>query len=68
MAQTSGSHGGAPPGQDSQADHSVDSSADALADDSDDEVWAPSSWDLRHGLDVAELTELPAEWPAAKPR
>lgn len=36
--------------------------------DEGDETWAPSSWDLRQGLDIAELDELPAEWPRDKPR
>lgn len=34
----------------------------------DEQVWAHSSWDLRQGLDVAELNELPAEWRGIKPR
>lgn len=32
-----------------------------------DEHWKDSSWDLRRGLDIAELNELPAEWRPLKP-
>lgn len=63
MAQTPDSNRHAPAGRNPQAKRSTDPGSDALIDDEDEEVWAPSSWDLRQGLDVAELTELPAEWP-----
>jgi len=67
MAQTFDSDRQAPPDENLQTDRGADAS-DAPADDQDDDVWAPSSWDLRQGLDVAELAELPAEWPDLKPR
>ena len=68
MAQTTDTKRNAPPAPDSDPGHRVDGRPEQPADDQDDATWAPSSWDLRQGLDVAELDELPAEWPPHKPR
>lgn len=68
MAQTSDSNQNLPAEPGSLADRSDDSDIDTEPDASEEEIWAPSSFDLSQGLDVAELAELPAEWPGNKPR
>ena len=68
MAQTSDSNQNRPPEPGPSADRSTDPDLDTEPDAQEDEIWAPSSFDLSQGLDVAELPELPAEWPGNKPR
>ncbi|WP_309639668.1 hypothetical protein [Methylibium sp.] len=38
--------------------------AESGAEAPGDPGWFDSSWELRQGLDVAELDEVPAEWPS----
>jgi hypothetical protein len=66
MTETPDSNCGAPPCHNPGIDRSRDQGPGAPAED-DEEAWAHSSWDLRQGLDVAELPELPAEWPDTQP-
>lgn len=70
MAHPTDSKREAPPGPSPEADPAadVDAEQDEPAARPDEQVWAHSSWDLRQGLDVAELNELPAEWRGIKPR
>lgn len=70
MAHPTDSKRDEPPGGNPEADPAADNDAeqDESAARTDEQVWAHSSWDLRQGLDVAELNELPAEWRGIKPR
>lgn len=67
-SQTTDSQGDTPADPDPQAGPPADGEPASQPDDADDEAWANSSWDLRQGLDVSELNELPAEWGGTKPR
>jgi hypothetical protein len=68
MAQTTDPNPDTPATGSPEAEGAADVESDIPTDTLDEEVWAPSSWDLRQGLDVAELDELPAEWRGIKPR
>lgn len=67
MVQTSDSNQDVP-SEPGPPGRSADPDFDAESNAQDDDIWAPSSFDLSQGLDVAELAELPAEWPGNKPR
>lgn len=67
MASPTDTQHDAPTGPSPRADGSQDEQAEPAAH-ADEQVWAHSSWDLRQGLDVAELSELPAELHGIKPR
>lgn len=68
MAHPTDSKRDAPPGPSPEAENVGDEEQDDPSARQDEQVWAHSSWDLRQGLDVAELNELPAEWRSIKPR